>query len=165
MLCKHYRWLLPTGKILLFMTQLKRQLLCETPLTSHCQTIAALPSLAHGIVIYLISQLDWIIDVIGFLSPVAYLSCEQIEGFNTGFLNEIINYIKGKSADDNGWSYRHGTLLGPELPDWWFGLPLTTTTNGNNYTVMICMFLICLNSWSRTYNNYSLTSVISSPLC
>lgn len=132
----------PNWQILLFMTQLKRQLLCETPLTSHCQTIAALPSffLAHGIVTYLISQLDWVIDVISFLSPVAYLSREQIKGFNTGFLNEIINKLyKGEVCwwQENGWSYRHGTLLGPELPDGWFGLPLTTTTNGNNYTVMI----------------------------
>ena len=93
MLCKHYRWFFPTGKILLFITQLKRQLLCETPLTSHCQTTVAIAPffLARSIVIYLISQLDWVTDVISLLYPVAYLSCEQIEGLNTGFLNEIIN--------------------------------------------------------------------------
>lgn len=72
------------------MTQLKSHLLYETSLTPCCQippSAFSLVLLNHPIVIYFISQLDCVIktDSIIFISPAAYLSCEQLGDFNTGF--------------------------------------------------------------------------------
>lgn len=77
------------------MTQLKSHLLYETSLSSCCQvppSALSLVLLNHPIVIYFISQLDWVTDLIVFISPAAYLSCEQLGDFNTG-LNQYYKHL------------------------------------------------------------------------